>query len=372
MDLIKQLLSMDRDAIRARLLAEDPQALRELRALVAVGDGERGAALMGGSGGKRPRTPLPAPPQGSSAAVDSVFGQRGLFEHILSYAVAVAPDSRARSDVAPLLKLSEVSRQWRELSRVPLSIWLPVLKAHAPPGAADCGALVARWPGGPGGYVKDYMRCLVDVAGKGTDRFWRPEMVMGVEVRDVVDGYILFAAAGGLEMWPRKDGYIVHAVMTMQAGKAVETYSPAFALAERKHENEKGPSVDYRDTNQYFGGVIHGKFKQLFEIRVTVACKATGRIALLLDTKEAFFQPVEDRTRDGDMLLVLTTKNSMFLQPAPSSTPFKVRMEFRFLSAEVAADAKERKWVAEPGGVRLTVESATVETLTAFIWSHML
>lgn len=370
---LQQLLGMDRETLRARL-ATDPNALRELRALVAAAAEETPNA---NGTHKRPRTPADSttlqPVGGDEGPANAVFGNRGLFETILGY--AIVPGSTVHAAI-PLLKLAEVSRLWKEVSRASLSVWLPLLKAHAPIGVADGGALVMRWPGGPGGYLMDFVRCSVNIGDRGPDRFWRPDLVLGVEVRDPRDGVLLFVAAGGLEAWDRNEGEVTKTLVAMHAGKGAEPSGPAFAVGQRNHTFKRSGlsshKVEFQNAQHYFGGFEQWWYKQVFHIRVTAACKVTGRMAMLLEAKSVMFTAVEDRTRDGDVLLILTTKDELPMARLGGSKAPDARVEIRLMSSGRATDAAKRVWTGEPGGGHLIVEGSTIEAVTTYLWSHVL
>jgi hypothetical protein len=332
MDPLQQLLAMDATTLATTvhaLLHHDPAARQQLHSLAAA------------------LNALADTPQPQGGASGAVFGNASLFGQILRYAIDVDGPSSPRAGAIWLVKLGEVCREWGQLNRTLPSIWLSVLKRHAPIGAADGGALAMAWPGGPSRYLSDYM-CIQ--GGKEMPKRFSPsDLVLGMEIFDQNSRSLIFAATGALDMWETGIASDSKIVIGMRAEKDTSPNTPALL---------KLPGS---------GG---------FGVRVLLAWKEMRRMVVLLDTRSVGFQGVEDRTPEGETMHIFTSTDTGCLTTLEMNEDIvPTDIQFRLVAtAEKTADGKSQ-YKGLPGGGRLLVEKKKgrkFDFVSCLLWSHVL
>lgn len=283
-DPLSQLSALDTSslaqAVQARL-RDDPTAQLQLRSLaVAI-------------------TALADEPQEQGGAVGAVLSNGDLFASIMDYAIDPTEHSAAE-----MVRLGEVTRQWRQLSGGLTSLWLRALGTYAPLGLVDGGTLAMRWPGGPRAFFTDYMRAQ---KGEATpeERFPLPDLVLGMDVYDQANKKSILTVAGTVDVWTQDK----NTVISMRPGAGDKLLGSVF------------------DTPAYC--------LDEYAVRVTLVRKGVGRMAVLLDKAKVSFTEVEDRTPEGAaMLLVSSLWSQPLFAPKSSSPAVKVTLQFRLRTLE--------------------------------------
>ena len=329
MDPLSQLSALNSSALAQAVqacLRNDPTARLQLRSL--------GVAI----------TALADEPQEQGGGMGAVLSNGDLFATIMDYAI---DPSASHGDIAWMVRLGEVDRQWRQLSGGLTSLWLRALGTYAPMGLVDGDALAMRWPGGPRAFFTDYMRAQ---KGEATpeEQFPLSDLVLGMEVYDQANKKPILTVAGTVDVWMQDE----NTVISMRPGAGDKPLSPVF------------------DTPSY-------RLDE-YAVRVTLVRKVVGRMAVLLDRTKVSFTKGEDRTAEGDAMLLLTSICSQPLFAPKSSSPaVNAKLQFRLADSGETTATGKRKWVGMPGGGRLIVDSPYgsimgVGVVTGYLWSCVL